>query len=174
MRSRAPSSRRFRSRTRPCCSWACAQAAKRGRPNPNRARKATRVCDWCGEDVTRPQSDFHGEKAFCNYRCMAEWQSEFGTGEVHPRWKGGVPRSYGIGWRAAKRAALERANGQCVRCRKRPPRDVHHLLPVRFFARLEHAHFDSNLIAVCLRCHTAEHRKLEAALPLLNLLVKAG
>jgi 5-methylcytosine-specific restriction endonuclease McrA len=127
------------------------------------------MCDWCGEPVNRPASDFHGKRAFCNSRCMAEWQSEFVSGVAHPRWQGGPPRSYGIGWREARRSAMQRANGLCQRCGK-TARDVHHLLPIRYFARLQDAHFASNLISVCFRCHTAEHRNLQASMPLLDLL----
>lgn len=101
---------------------------------------------------------------------MAEWQSEFVNGPAHPRWKGGPPRTYGIGWKAARLAAIQRAGGICERCKKRPLKHVHHKLPVRYFERIEDAHFSVNLTCLCTRCHSTEHRDLAKALPLLDLI----
>ena len=157
-------------RSQKYCSWECAQKAKRDRPNQGRSNLETHPCSWCGEDVTRPASNFHGEKAFCNYRCEAEWQSEFASGENHPRWKGGTPRQYGLNWFKSRKQALIRANNLCERCHKKPVKFVHHKLPIRFFGNLADAHFASNLIALCGRCHSREHKRLTNALPLLDLL----
>jgi len=101
---------------------------------------------------------------------MAEWQSEFQVGENHPRWKGGTPERYGFIWYKARKDALIKANFICQKCRRHKATMVHHLLPVRFFNNLINAHFISNLIALCGRCHNREHKRLAIALPLLNLL----
>jgi len=101
---------------------------------------------------------------------MGEWQSEFSNGTNHPRWKGGTPASYGFRWYKARREALIKANGICEKCHKKPAKDVHHKLPVRFFVNIMDAHFTDNLIALCRKCHTIEHKKLAIALPLLDLL----
>jgi len=89
-------------RSQKYCSVTCRVAAQVGRANPGRSNRITKICAWCGDEFSRPASDFHGDKAFCSYGCMAEWQSEFVNGVSHPRWKGGPPRTYGIGWRVAR------------------------------------------------------------------------
>jgi hypothetical protein len=160
-----------RKRTQKYCSAECRLQGLKGKPRPTSRNRITIPCSWCGDDVTRPASNFHSEHVFCNYRCMAEWQSEFNVADAHPRWKGGVPRTYGIGWKSARLACVRRADGTCERCKKHPLKHVHHLLPVRYFECLEDAHFASNLIAVCYRCHAIEHRNLAKALPLLDLLI---
>lgn len=152
------------------CSFKCRVKSQVGTKNPGRSNRRIAPCAWCGDDVSRPVSDFHSQRVFCNRRCMAEWQSEFANGAAHPRWKGGPPRSYGVGWRQARRNAMDRAGGVCVRCKRKAAQHVHHLLPIRYFDRLEDAHTDGNLIAVCHRCHAIEHRKLRESLPLLDLL----
>lgn len=157
-------------RSQKFCSFECRVKSQEGKPNPGRRNRATKPCDWCSEPVTRPASNFHSDRVFCNYDCMAAWQSANVTGEGHPRWKGGVPRSYGIGWKAARRRVLDRSGGICERCKSRPGAHVHHRLPARYFERIEDAHFIDNLIHVCKPCHAAEHRDLRRSLPLLDLI----
>jgi 5-methylcytosine-specific restriction endonuclease McrA len=96
---------------------------------------------------------------------MAEWQSEFVVGEQHPRWAGGDNRlGYGVGWKPQRRQALERAGGVCEICRKNPVEDVHHKVPVRCFADPSDANFESNLVAVCKKCHAAAHKEINSTL----------
>ncbi len=140
------------------------------KPNPGRANQITKTCDWCSASVTRAASNFHSERVFCDYDCMAAWQSANVSGDAHPRWKGGAPRSYGIGWKAARRAVLKRSGGVCERCKNSPGVHVHHRLPARYFERIEGAHFIDNLLHVCTACHAAEHRELRRSMPLLDLI----
>ena len=157
-------------RGRKYCSRQCYALSKIGKPAPHISNRILRPCSWCGEIVNRPASEFTGVKAFCNQACMAEWQSEFATGTAHPRWKGGDHRSLGIGWKAARKKAMAKANGVCEHCRKTAAKHIHHRLPIRYFARVSDAHFADNLAALCVRCHSTEHRRLTAALPLLDML----
>ena len=157
-------------RTQKFCSFACRVISQTGKPRLGRRNRVTKACVQCLNDFSRPASNFHSEKPFCSRSCMAEWQSEFNVGLAHPRWKGGTPRTYGIGWRRAKAGAVKRSGGICEKCKKRPVGHVHHMLPVRYFARLQDAHFDKNLLAVCYRCHATEHRRLSVVLPLLDRL----
>ncbi len=153
------------------CSVMCRIAGQIGKPNVGRSNRITKQCVQCLKDFSRPATNFHSVKPFCSRSCMAEWQSEFMRGPAHPRWKGGtLKRTYGIGWRRAKANALKRSGGICERCKKKPVKHIHHMLPVRYFARLQDAHFDKNLLAVCYRCHAREHRRLNVALPLLDRL----
>ncbi len=149
-----------------CSNW------RRGRPLPARARRTMRTCSWCGGNVTRSRTNFHSKRFFCNRFCMGEWQSEFMVRERSSRWRGGSKRldGLGVGWSGIRRQAIKRAGGVCQRCKRNPSKDVHHLLPIRFFQKPKEAHFKTNLVALCRRCHAQEHRRLEAALPLLNLL----
>lgn len=152
------------------CSKTCFDQAMKGRPKPSLRRRKTVPCEWCGDDVIRPVSNFHSNRTFCNRNCMGEWQSEFNIREHHPRWKGGVPYTYGSSWKHARLKALDKTNGMCGRCKKDKAILVHHLLPVRYFKKVEDAHFPSNLLPVCQKCHALEHRELATAMPLLDLL----
>lgn len=158
----------YLSQNRTYCSLQCYHQG--GQKHCRPTNKVTKKCSWCGEDVTRPASNFHSDKVFCNYQCMAEWQSEFQNGKSHPRWKGGTPERYGFTWYKARKDTLTKANYICQKCHKSKAAIVHHLLPVRFFNSLADAHFPSNLIALCRRCHSREHKRLASALPLLDLL----
>jgi hypothetical protein len=146
------------------CSAECYTLAMPSIPRAPR-NPVTRQCSWCGESVTRPASDFHGEKAFCDVGCMAEWQSEFATGENHPRWRGGSSSArYGMNWRPMRRRVLERSGGLCEGCGKLPVDEVHHRIPIRCFARPADANTESNLIALCKKCHRKAHKALRATL----------
>lgn len=82
----------------------------------------------------------------------------------------GSPTDYGSDWPSISAAIRRQAGGICQRCKEAKAQHAHHLLPVRYFERVEDAHFDGNLIAVCHPCHVEEHRRLAEALPLLDLL----
>ena len=99
------------------CSWACAQVAKRGRANPARMNQETRFCAVCEKGITRAASNFHSEVALCSKRCRSEWHADF-SGPLHPRWKGGPPRTYGIGWKKARADEFRESGGICRRDRK--------------------------------------------------------
>lgn len=151
-------------RTAKYCSPPCYRASTRGRPSPNRNR-VTRSCSWCGEDVTRPASDFHSERTFCNHTCMGEWQSEFMVGENHPRWRGGRSAvGYGLYWRPMRRLVIERSGGLCEECARAPFEEVHHRIPIRCFDEPARANTPSNLVALCKKCHTAAHKAIKSTL----------
>ena len=157
-------------RTQKYCSWYCSQLGKIGRKNPKRSNIISKECSWCGNEIKRPASNFHSNTVFCNYACMAEWQSEFNVQEKHPRWKGGYPTSHGVGWKRARKKAMENANSICQKCKKKPAKHIHHKLPIRYFSKISDAHFSNNLLALCTRCHSIEHKKLAFAFPLLDIL----
>ncbi len=156
------------SRKQKYCSWDCAQKGKAGRPNPKKSNRKTKTCEWCGKRFSRPVADFHGKRAFCSMACHHEWRSEHIRGPAHPRWCGGSrSRANGKGWKAARRKALRKANHSCERCSV-PSVTVHHKIPVRCFAKPYHAHYDSNLIVVCPKCHGNEERKSRTAMKTLG------
>ena len=154
--------------TQKYCSWGCAQEGKLGRPNPGRSNRMTKSCDWCGQPVTRAAANFHSQRVFCNYLCMAEWQSKNVHHSSHPRWTGGTRNNRGVGWRAAKKLAYKLSDGKCKMCRK-PARDVHHKIPVRCFAKPSDAHVQSNLVVLCHRCHPKAEKVFRLTLPLFDL-----
>jgi 5-methylcytosine-specific restriction endonuclease McrA len=73
---------------------------------------------------------------------------------------------YGPGWLTMRRRARARSGGVCERCRKQPASDVHHLIPVKFFAHPSDSHFLPNLLDLCKDCHRLEHLKLCLQMPL--------
>lgn len=125
--------------------------------------KITKICDVCGEKVTRHPSGFADNVTLCSPDCQGVWLSDSFTGQGHPNWKGGGNEAYGKGWRRAKLTTLERDDYTCLVCGKtkddigRNP-DVHHIVPVRAFveadgADKEDAHASRNLVTLCVTCH---------------------
>lgn len=84
-----------------------------------------------------------------------------------------VTISYGHSWPRVRLEALERSGGICERCHKTPVVNVHHRLPVRFFADPNDANFLENLIAVCKKCHRKEHDEIRKNLPLFNEMLRS-
>lgn len=120
-------------------------------------------CDVCGAVVTRYPSNADGDVVLCSEACRSQWLSEIFTGDGHPNWNGGGVGSYGPGWAAVRRAALERDGYECVLCGTsradlgRNP-DVHHIVPVRRFVdspvlTISDAHSLDNVVALCPSCH---------------------
>lgn len=120
-------------------------------------------CEGCNESIERYPSNITGEVTFCSDDCRSEWLSEEFSESGHPNWKGGGNGSYGKGWNAVRRRALERDGYECVVCSKskkeigRNP-DVHHIVPVRQFVASddhakEDAHYLANVVSLCVDCH---------------------
>lgn len=120
-------------------------------------------CEVCGTAVERYPSNADGDVVLCSESCRRAWLSTTFTGEGHPNWEGGDVESYGPGWNAVRRAALERDGYECVLCgtsrsdlRRNP--DVHHLVPVRRFVEsplltVTDAHTLDNVVTLCPSCH---------------------
>lgn len=120
-------------------------------------------CEVCDATVERYPSNVTGEVTVCSENCRAEWLSDSFAKSGHPNWEGGDNGSYGKGWNAVRRRALERDGYECVVCGKsreeigRNP-DVHHVVPVRRFAASEShsksdAHYLDNVVSLCVDCH---------------------
>ena len=157
----------FQSLNRIYCSSACYHQGGNKHCKPE--NKLTKKCDYCGKEVTRPASNFHAEKTFCDYACMAKWQSENIRQENHPRWTGGRRNTRGCGWRAAKAEARRLSKGKCKVCRILA-NTVHHKIPVRCFKSPSDAHCQSNLIVLCASCHPKMEKVFRETMPLLDLI----
>lgn len=94
---------------------------------------------------------------FCSLACCNTYR----VGANHPAWQGGHPKYYGKNWRPAQRAVRARDGQQCRRCLKhvvgRYP-DIHHIRPVRTFARPELSNYLTNLVSLCHPCHQRVER----------------
>nr|WP_243700473.1 HNH endonuclease [Halorussus pelagicus] len=136
----------------------------RGEQNPRwKCGKRQLNCEVCDSSLARYPSEISGNVVLCSEECRTDWLSEQFTQSGHPNWKGGGNGSYGSGWNATRRQALERDGYECARCSKpkdeigRNP-DVHHIIPVRLFAesdnhKKEDAHFLDNVVSLCISCH---------------------
>jgi 5-methylcytosine-specific restriction endonuclease McrA/predicted DNA-binding protein YlxM (UPF0122 family) len=98
----------------------------------------------------------------CHLEKTKEKISESLTGESNPRWRGGTSDYYGGRWDAKRAKAILADSEQCSSCgmpraehRKEYGRDlhVHHKIPVRVFDDVSDAHFEVNLVTVCVECH---------------------
>lgn len=56
-------------------------------------------------------------------------------------------------WTAARNAAMARDRGRCQDCGTEQNLHVHHVEPVRSFDNPDGAHYLSNLVVLCARCH---------------------
>jgi len=157
----------FQSQNKLYCSFSCYHQG--GNKHCKPTNKATKKCAWCGSPVIRPASNFHSRKVFCNYLCMAEWQSKHQRREAHPRWTGGHGQARGCGWKAARTTARELSGGKCKMCRK-PAKEVHHKIPVRCFPTPAEAHVQANLVVLCEHCHPKAEKMFRQKMPLLNLI----
>lgn len=131
--------------------------------------KDTLVRLYAERDLTVSQT---AEELGCSQNTVCNWLAEFGietrprhhgTGEDHPRWKGGyeAPR-YGPGWGEQRQKAIERDGCECVVCglsetasqeRYGQSLDVHHIRPLRAFDSTEAANRLNNLVTLCRACH---------------------
>ena len=162
--------RRIQSDTRVYCSAKCSWQAGR----PTRRRKRDFICAWCGTSFSIAPSARLGKRAFCSHSCSAKWWAEFGYhGADHPNWRGGYPNGYEHRWIEIRKKMLERVGEICQSCKKPSNRlEVHHLIPLRCFKQISEAHFEGNLIVLCVKCHRREHRRLKVVAPLLDLLTQ--
>ena len=119
----------------------------------------------------RPASNFHSEKPFCSRKVYGRVAIRISScrEDISPaRRRTTRPvRSW------MEESALRMSGtcfGHCEKCSARRPLQVHHRLPIRYFKNYSDAHDLPNLLALCIRCHAAKHRKLRAALPLLELI----
>lgn len=157
----------FLSLNRIYCSFKCYHQGGKKHCKPKNT--VVKKCDFCGAEVSRPESNFHSDKVFCNYSCMAQWQSINKRREHHPRWAGGTRNARGCGWKSARLEAIKRAGAKCKMCRRKT-RGVHHKIPVRCFKTASDAHQQSNLIVLCQKCHPKMEKIFRDSMPLLNLI----
>ena len=141
------------------CSYDCYWDYMTGREGSKPKNRITRFCEWCDSPVIRPASNFHAEKIFCNYSCMAQYQSKYIRQKNHPRWKGGHSRGYSLGWNKAREKIMIRSGGKCEICGISADH-IHHRIPRRLFKKHEDANIQANLLHLCSNCHINEHKKL--------------
>lgn len=119
--------------------------------NALRKRQVEVTCPNCGETFERRQSL---DAKYCSIEC---WADEYGVG---------VSTLYRSGWQTKRKEALQRDNYQCTVCgitnQEHEERfgfglDVHHMVPLRLFAKwdkpIEDAHSLRNLTTVCRTHH---------------------
>lgn len=79
-------------------------------------------------------------------------------------------RRYGPGWRAARKAIL--ARGACFRCGDPNARDVHHVIPFKYFQPdRRRAHSLDNLELLCHPCHRFAERISKNTIALVKVIV---
>lgn len=86
------------------------------------------------------------------------WKAE---GRQLPFEKKVVPMYYGSEWTTALEVAMERTQNLCQRCQKARALQVHHIIPVTSFENPNDAHYQDNLLPVCLPCHKQIHKEMK-------------
>lgn len=119
--------------------------------------------DDCEEEFIVPSWK---EVVFCSLKCCYGNRKGvndrvYHTGEDNPNWKGGYEGYYGASWPDWRKKILKRDDYTCQACGYTDESNhVHHVKPVRDFDEPQDAHYDSNLVTLCVSCHSeAEARK---------------
>jgi 5-methylcytosine-specific restriction endonuclease McrA/transposase-like protein len=128
-------------------------------------KRITLTCEYCGNEFeTWPFKK--DKRRFCSRECVH--QSDYMTGENHPRWKGGGTHYYGPNWDTQREKRLEYDNHECVVCGIKNSEHlerwdyslhVHHIQPRTEFEQsdgsidYEEANRLDNLITLCAECH---------------------
>jgi len=110
-------------------------------------------CEFCSSEYERIPSKAE-ESRFCSLQCLADWKSENSNAELH----------YGKKWHNISREVRARDNNCCQNCEKTNQEHiesygrqlpVHHIKPLREFDSTEEANQKSNLVTLCIDCHTS-------------------
>ncbi len=153
-----------RCRPKVTCGSSCANR-RRGRASGlTQARKALRVCEWCGrQDMVAPSRSI---RRFCSTKCSHRAKEGSGNGN----WKGGQSTwrlwFYSSSkWKRVCRSVWTRDNSSCRHCGQKhtPGRrfEVHHVGSVRDFPDLRLS--EDNLVLLCNPCHRLVHSKKNIA-----------
>jgi len=141
--------------------------SNKGQPSPGKGKRlvsyVSHVCNYCGKSFDRvpwydKQSAGSHYGKFCNSVCRNAHISENRSGNKSPLYVGGVKTYRGRGWIEARKIAVLRDGGACVKCGKFIGKSipVHHVKPFRLFDCPEKANQPENLQCVCQPCHMKE------------------
>lgn len=126
-----------------------------GKDNPKYKPKVCVKCAVCGKTFERfPSHANRLGQTLCSYDCRSVWYSKHYSGKNSPQWRGGSSRKrldYGSAWPAARQAALERDNYQCVICGSVKRLNVHHVMSFGRYGFVSHN--VDNLIVLCADHH---------------------
>lgn len=143
------------------CSYTC--WVGRVRESAEATNEKRRVeCDWCGDEYGAIDRVIkRSEHNFCSDDCSREWRSERYSGDSHPQWGGGSPKSMGSGWDRIRRETIEKSDG-CRVCGEEDELEAHHVIPRRKYMGADgevaaEANEDKNLVALC----PGHHREWE-------------
>jgi len=117
-------------------------------------------CNFCDSEYERIPAKAE-QSRFCSLQCLADWKSQNSNAELH----------YGKKWHKISRQVRARDNNKCQNCGKNNQEHlddygrqlpVHHIKPLRRFDSKEKANKKSNLVTLCIDCHTSvEAGKIE-------------
>jgi hypothetical protein len=123
-------------------------------------RWVTVACTNCGKPVVRDSGQIFRKirkrlGAFCSKLC----QAQHFTGANHPVWRGGSDPNRGHDWRKRAERIRERDGYACRWCGKTQEQagqklSVDHVRPWREFEDKAEANDESNLVALCRKCHS--------------------
>lgn len=108
------------------------------------------VCTYCGQSFGRYATT--NTPKYCSRGCMTlDYRDRFADCK-NPAWRGGAWPYKGKGWRHIAARVVER-DKTCRDCGSTGPLSAHHLVPQRFWLSIVSSNVESNLIALCQRCH---------------------
>lgn len=136
-----------------CAAKECISAFKQSICNKGKDTRVSVPCDQCGSALKRFATSAY-EKAFCNKRCRALWNSTNYRGKSNPNWKDGKSFDpYPVEWNHALREAVRERDGRCCRiCGRAEASNKERLAVHHIDYNKENIAMD-NLAATCHNCH---------------------
>jgi len=136
------------------CSKTCAGKGVAQEQGLHIRHEKTFICNYCGTQFTRMARHDRNYR-FCSRGCFRAAY----RGDQHAYWQGGTDRYYGPNWTNDRLQVLKRDGYTCQECRDTGDGlHVHHIVPRSQFGHDWVAmNAPSNLITLCVHCHTRLH-----------------
>lgn len=117
-------------------------------------------CEVCGKEIYAPPSQ--PQKKYCSRECMAEDYKTRLSGAGNPAWRGGRWPYKGKSWMRISREVIARCK-VCAYCGGTDELVAHHLIPQRYWLKIDESNVITNLVACCHDCHVRrpEHYWIE-------------
>lgn len=128
------------------CSKSCGSSGK-----PKRFLRVKKNCDVCLKEyeIKLHRKDI---SKYCSHECRRKMMPKK---ENHPRWKGGVSRTWGSRKMIKK---MKRVIGKCEICEVKENLQGHHV--IRYSECNDLREEEKNIQILCIKCHAKQHPEI--------------